>query len=161
MSVFTNLNIGNYIITLNTATSCSIKTVHYVNDPDTFILQAVKTADVICFLVQMKVLTITLIDTQTPSKAGSFTILSGQHRVQELLPLRVELDRFDCWRVYSNGSFENTPFCTVSTIFSINQPAEALAIAETHTAITCIAGNNDGSISVTATGGWPGEYNMR
>jgi hypothetical protein len=52
----------------------------------------------------------------------------------------------------------NPPFCTVSTIFSINQPAEALAIAETHTAITCIAGNNDGSISVTATGGWPGEY---
>jgi hypothetical protein len=29
----------------------------------------------------------------------------------------------------------NPPFCTVSTIFSINQPAEALAIAETHTVL--------------------------
>jgi hypothetical protein len=62
--------------------------VHYVNDPDTFILQAVKTADVICFLVQMKVLTITLIDTKRQIKFIYYTV-SGQHRVQELLPLQV------------------------------------------------------------------------
>ena len=160
--VFTNLNIGNYIITaLNTATSCSIKTVHYVNDPDTFILQAVKTADVICFGSNEGAATITLIDTQTPSKAGSFTYTvsgptpsSGTSAVAGPL----NLTGLTAGEYTVTARLVNTPFCTVSTIFSINQPAEALAIAETHTAITCIAGNNDGSISVTATGGWPGEY---
>jgi hypothetical protein len=34
-----------------------------------------------------------------------------------------------------------------------------LALIETHTKIlTCVAGNNDGSISVSASGGWPGGY---
>jgi hypothetical protein len=40
---------------------------------------------VICFGSNEGATTITLIDTQTPSKAGAFTYtVSGQHQVQEL-----------------------------------------------------------------------------
>ncbi|MDG2431867.1 T9SS type B sorting domain-containing protein [Flavobacterium sp.] len=162
--VFTNLNIGNYIITaLTTATNCSVQTVHYINEPNTFILQAVKTADVVCFGSNEGAATITLIDTQTNpmNDAGAFTYTvsgptpsSGTSAVAGPL----NLTGLTAGEYTITARLDNTPFCTVSTIFSINQPVQALEITETHTAITCIAGNNDGSIVVTATGGWPGEY---
>ncbi|MFP3608467.1 hypothetical protein, partial [Paraburkholderia sp. SIMBA_053] len=52
----------------------------------------------------------------------------------------------------------NRPECTVEKIFTIQQPAEELIVTATKSEITCIAGNNDGVIIASATGGWPGEY---
>jgi hypothetical protein len=56
------------------------------------------------------------------------------------------------------ATLSNTPGCTVTKNFTITGPTAALDITETHTEITCVTGYNDGTISVTATGGWPGGY---
>jgi hypothetical protein len=40
--VFTDLPVADYLITELRDTNCEIKGVHYVNEPNTFVLQAVK-----------------------------------------------------------------------------------------------------------------------
>jgi gliding motility-associated-like protein len=59
------------------------------------------------------------------------------------------------------ASLTNTPFCTISKNFTITAPTEPLSISETHTEITCVSGNNDGSISANASGGWSGGYEFQ
>ncbi|MBA0882188.1 T9SS type B sorting domain-containing protein [Flavobacterium undicola] len=167
--IFTGLPIGDYIITVtNPATGCSIQDVHYVNNPNTFDLIINSVTDVSCFGGTNGTANVTLIDrvitASNPNQAGAFSytivdtlgnpVPSGTSTTAG--PLTINALAAGTYTI--TATLTNSPFCTVSKNFTISQPSAALTIAETHTAITCISGNNDGSISATATGGWPGAY---
>lgn len=167
--IFTGLNVGNYLITVvNPATGCSVKSVHYVNEPNTFDLTINSVTDVSCFGGTNGSVNVILIDrvitATNPNQAGAFSytivdalgnpVTSGTSATAG--PLTISALAAGTYTI--TATLTNSPFCTVSKNFTINQPNAALTIAETHTAITCISGNNDGSISATATGGWPGGY---
>ncbi|PXY39967.1 hypothetical protein DMB65_14335, partial [Flavobacterium cheongpyeongense] len=163
---FTGLAVGDYIITaLNPTTGCSIEKAHYVNEPNTFDLKVVKDSDVVCLGSNEGAVTITLIDNiGNPDEAGAFDYTvsgpvpsSGTSATAVMPPLT----GLKAGNYTVSATLKNSPFCTVSTTFTIGQPDAALSISEEHTAITCITGNNDGSISVTATGGWAGGYEYK
>ncbi|MBE0392147.1 T9SS type B sorting domain-containing protein [Flavobacterium sp. PL002] len=162
--IFNSLNVGSYIITaFNSTTGCSIQAVHYINEPNTFELQTVKTSDVICFGSNEGAVTITLIDTQVlpTDDAGAFKYtVTGPTPSSGTSPTAGPLDLtgLTAGEYTFSATLVNTPYCSVSTVFTIDQPVTALTLVETHTEITCITGNNDGSISVSASGGWAGEY---
>lgn len=164
---FTGLPVGNYIITVtNTTTGCSIQTVHYVKEPNTFGLKVDKIADVQCFGSNEGSVKLTLVDLVTTNNAGGFT-----YTIDYALGVRISGTSATDGTATVSGlkagiytvtaTMTATPFCKVKTNFTINQPTVALEIKETHTAITCVAGNNDGSISVTASGGWSGWYEFQ
>ncbi|OCB75445.1 T9SS type B sorting domain-containing protein [Flavobacterium crassostreae] len=162
--IFTNLGVGNYAITaLNPTTLCSIQAIHYVNEPNTFELKAIKTSDVQCVGSNEGAVTVNLIDTQiNPSDdAGAFSyVVSGptpsSGSTTTAGPLNLTGLTAGIYTV--SATLLNSPFCSVSTIFTIDQPIKVLSVAETHTSITCITANNNGSIQANATGGWPGGY---
>jgi gliding motility-associated-like protein len=167
--VFTGLNIGNYIITVkNLDTGCSIQDVHYVSNPNTFDLAISNIVDVTCFGGTNGSTNITIIDrtitATNPDQAGPFSYTIADASGNPVSsgtsanagPFTINALAAGTYLV--TVTLTNSPFCTVSKNFTITQPAAALAIAETHTKITCVSGNNDGSISATATGGWPGGY---
>lgn len=163
--VFTALPIGNYIITVsNPDTGCSIQTVHYVNNPNTFVLKAVKTSDVICYNSNEGTVELTLIDNQTnPDDSGEFNYVLTRPDGTTVNGNSPDKGPFTLTGLtaglYSvTATLVNSPFCSASTSFTIVQPAAALDITETNTEITCVAGNNDGTISVSASGGWAGGY---
>ena len=167
--VFTGLPAADYQITVeNMDTGCSITRVHYVNEPNTFDLNINNIVDVTCFGGSNGSADVTFIDrvitATNPDQSGSFSytivdsfgnsITSGISATAG--PTTINNLAAGIYTI--TATLINSPFCTVSKNFTITQPAAALAIAETHTEITCISGNNDGSISATATGGWPGGY---
>ena len=162
------LPIGNYFITVtNPATGCSTQTTHYVNNPNTFELKASNVVDLKCFADTDGSATITFTDrviTATDlDQAGIF-----DYTVKDAMGATIDAGTSTGVTANITGlksgvytvdaTLVGSPYCTVSTSFTINGPTEVLDITETHTQITCISGNNDGSISVTATGGWPGGY---
>ncbi len=167
--VFTGLPVANYLITVtNLDTGCSVKSVHYVSEPNTFDLIINGVTDVTCYGGTNGSANVTLIDrvitATNPNQAGPFSytvvdtlgnpVTSGTSATAGPLTINV----LAAGTYIISATLTNSPFCTVSKNFTVNQPNAALTIAETHTAITCISGNNDGSISATATGGWPGGY---
>lgn len=164
--IFIDLPVGQYIITaLNTATGCSVQKVHIINQPNTFLLDVVKSGDVICYGSNEGAVTINLIDTiPTPSNdAGAFdysvSLLGTVVRSGSLASAGpLDLSGLSAGEYTVTATLTGTPYCTVTTTFVISQPNAPLAISETHTAITCVTNNDDGSISVTATGGWSGAY---
>lgn len=165
--VFLGLPIGNYLVdVINLDTGCNIQTTHYVNNPNTFDLAIENVVDVTCFSDSDGSITVTFID-RTPiptDEAGAFTynvvdelgnpITSGT--VANAGPTTIS--GFASGTYTITATLTNSPYCTVSENFTITSPTEALAITETHTEVTCIAGYNDGTISASGTGGWPGAY---
>ncbi|WP_298238093.1 T9SS type B sorting domain-containing protein [uncultured Algibacter sp.] len=165
--IFTGLPIGNYIITvINLDTGCSLQTTHYVNDPNTFEFNVDVLNDVTCFNAADGSVNITFIDrVPTPSdESGAFnytivdatgtTVTTGS--TANAGPVTVS--GLASGTYILTGTLLNIPFCTISENFTITAPTAPLTISETHTEITCVSGNNDGSISASATGGWPGAY---
>jgi large repetitive protein len=162
--LFTGLTIGNYILTVqNPETNCSIQSIHYVNDPNTFQLNAVKTNDVVCFGSNEGAVELTIVDNLPPNNAGSFsyvvtsTVLTTPITGNSPDAGPFTLSGLTAGLYNVTATLLNSPFCSATTSFTINQPTADLVISETHTEITCVPGN-DGSISVSATGGWPGAY---
>nr|WP_315197640.1 T9SS type B sorting domain-containing protein [uncultured Flavobacterium sp.] len=164
---FVNLGVGNYLIAVtNTDTGCKIETIHYVNEPNTFALKAVKTKDVVCYGSNEGTVELTIIDNQLipTNDAGVFDYVITSSALA--LPINGTSTSAGPWSITGlkaglynvTATLKNSPKCSVTTSFTINQPAVALAIIETHTAITCVSGNNDGTISVSASGGWAGDY---
>jgi large repetitive protein len=167
--IFTALPIGNYIITVtNLDTDCSLQTVHYVNNPNTFDITIENVIDVTCFSDNDGSVDVTFIDRiPTPSdESGPFNYQI--YNVTDLVnPIQTGTTA-NAGPVTINGltsgtysiiaTLINAPFCTVTKNFTITAPNSALTIAETHTEITCISGYNDGTISASASGGWPGGY---
>ncbi|WP_136480938.1 T9SS type B sorting domain-containing protein [Cognatitamlana onchidii] len=168
--VFTNLPIGDFVISVtNLDTGCALQTVHYVNEPNTFDLTIDKIVDVTCFNDTDGSIEVTFIDrVPTPlDEAGPFSynvvdaignsITSGL--VANAGP--VTLSGFASGTYTITANLVNAPFCAVTKSFTINAPIEPLRISETHTEITCMAANNDGTISATALGGWFGDYEFQ
>ncbi|AUP81346.1 T9SS type B sorting domain-containing protein [Flavivirga eckloniae] len=168
--VFLGLPIGNYYVTAtNLDTGCSLQTTHYVTDPNTFDLTIDSVVDVTCLSGTDGSVNVTLID-RSPlptDESGPFNysivdalgapVTSGS--VPNAGP--VTLSNFGAGTYTITANLTNSPFCTVVRNFTITAPTAALAIQETHTEITCVAGNNDGTISATAVGGWPGPYEFQ
>lgn len=164
--IFNNLIVGQYQIdVLNTVTGCSLSAIHFVNNPNTFELKAVKTNDVVCYASNEGAVELTIVDNQlTPTNdAGAFNYVITS--VALATPINGTSTTAGPWAISGltaglynvTATLQNSPFCSVTTSFTIDQPSAALVISETHTEITCVPGNN-GSISVSATGGWPGGY---
>jgi len=173
--IFTNLLVGNYEITVrNLDTNCEIIGVHYVNNPDTFDLTIDNVVDVTCFGGTNGSARVTLIDrVPTPiDNAGPFdyTVYDIANPLAPVVVVPttnsptfgpITLTGLGAGTYMITATLSNSPYCTVSKNFTITGPSEILAISETHTEITCVTGNNDGSISATATGGWPGGYEFQ
>jgi gliding motility-associated-like protein len=171
--VFTGLAVGNYSITVtNPTTGCSVKTVHYVNEPNTFDLTIDNVVDVTCFDATDGSARITFIDrvisATDPNQAGSFdyTIVDASGNTIVALtnsptagPITITGLVSGIYTVTATLSDINSPMCSVTKNFTISRPAIQLGIAETHTPITCATG--DGTISASATGGWPGGYEFQ
>ncbi len=165
--IFTGLTIGNYVITVtNLDTGCSLQKAHYVSDPNTFDLTIDSVVDVTCFNDSDGSVNVTFIDrVPTPTDdAGpfSYTVIDALSNsvasgtTTNAGPLSIPNLAAGTYTI--TALLTNAPYCSVSKSFTITAPTAALAISETHTEITCVSGNNDGSISATATGGWPGGY---
>jgi gliding motility-associated-like protein/uncharacterized repeat protein (TIGR01451 family) len=164
---FNGLLAGNYLVTItNPITKCSVETVHYVSEPNTFELQVDKVVDVKCFGSNEGSVKLTFVDKiKTPKDdAGEFI-----YTIVDALGISIPggTSATDGTAIVSGlksgiytvtARLTGTPFCTVTKNFSIDQPTEKLDAVATSTAITCATGNNDGTISVTATGGWSGDY---
>ncbi|MFV5690844.1 T9SS type B sorting domain-containing protein [Flavobacterium sp. LT1R49] len=169
IGIFTGLNSGNYLITVeNLDTGCSIQNVHYVNNPNTFDLTIDTIVDVTCFNGNNGSVNVTFIDrvvtATNPNQSGPFnyTIVDALGNpvtagtAATAGPITINTLVSGTFTI--TATLTNSPFCSMSKNFTITQPIAALAIAETHTAVTCVTGNNDGSIAVSAVGGWPGGY---
>ncbi|WP_354680756.1 hypothetical protein, partial [Mariniflexile fucanivorans] len=165
--VFTGLPIGNYIITVaNLDTGCSLQRVHYISEPNTFDLTIDSVIDVTCFSASDGSVNVTFIDrVPTPiDNAGLFSytvsdalgnlVTSGS--TANAGP--VSITNLVSGTYTISATLTNSPYCSISKNFTITAPTAALAVSETHTEITCVSGNNNGTISATATGGWPGGY---
>ncbi|MDR6845142.1 T9SS type B sorting domain-containing protein, partial [Flavobacterium granuli] len=160
---FTNLTVGSYIITVkNPSTGCSIKTIHYVNEPNTFDLAVSNIKNVVCYGSATGSVDLNFVDNQLvpTNDAGVFdyTIagpVSISARSTDAGPITIPNLPAGVYTV--TAKLVGLPSCDVVTTFTIDQPTLALTISENHTPITCDPGN-DGTISVTADGGWPGTY---
>lgn len=163
--LFSGLIIGNYMVEVfNPITKCTIKNFHYVFDPNTFSIQVNPIQNEICYGTSNGSVELTFVDNQlVPSDdAGAFnyTITGPVPTITGSSSTAgpVSVTGLIAGQYTVVARLVNKPECTVSTIFQISQPAALLDIDATATAITCKSGNSDGTITVTATGGWPGSY---
>lgn len=170
--IFTGLPVADYLITVeNLDTGCSIQSVHYVSEPNTFDLTIDNIVDVTCFGGTNGSANVTFIDrvitATNPDQAGPFSytivdalgnpVTSGTSPTPG--PLTISALAAGTYTI--TATLTNSPYCGATKNFTVNQPTAALAISETHTDITCVAGNNDGSIAASAVGGWPGAYEFQ
>ncbi len=168
---FTGLTIGSYdIFVENATTGCIVQTIHYVFNPNTFIVNATVDNNVTCFGGTDGSVTFTFVDQNlTPTNdAGPFTyeiydstntlVTSGSSGSAG--PFTVTNLSAGVYELQT--TLTNSPFCPAITSFTITQPTATLAIDVTNTPITCNPGN-DGSISAVGSDGWgaPYEYQIQ
>ncbi len=166
--VFTDLPIGNFMITVtNPATNCSIQEIYYVNNPNTFEIKAVPVNAQICYGTADGSVELTFVDNQLvpTNDAGPFnyTITGPFPSIATIVGTTtgagpITITNLTAGQYSVSATLVGRPTCTVETVFSIEQPNAALVVTTTQSEITCIAGNNDGTISASASGGWPGAY---
>ncbi|OXE96117.1 hypothetical protein B0A63_21600, partial [Flavobacterium johnsoniae UW101] len=162
---FTDLGIGSYFITVeNRVTNCMLRQFHNVINPNTFNIVAAAVNAEICYGATNGSVDLTFIDNlpNPTDKAGPFdyTISGPMPDITESTtnagPVRISNLIAGDYKVVAK--LRGTPECTVETVFSILQPLEPLALSLEQTRITCVSGNDDGTITATATGGWEGDY---
>ncbi|WP_406844828.1 T9SS type B sorting domain-containing protein [Flavobacterium soyae] len=162
--VFTGLTIGNYLITVtNPATGCSIVQAHYVNDPNTFDINVTPVNGQICYGTANGSVDLTFVDNQLnpTNDAGAFNyVITGpvpsNGTSANAGPVRISNLTAGQYTVVA--TLVNNPFCTVSALFTIEQPTAALTVTTAKSDITCVTGNNDGEITASAAGGWDNKY---
>jgi gliding motility-associated-like protein len=167
--IFPGLTVGEYLITArNTVTNCTIQKVHTVNEPNTFDITIDSVVDVSCFGGTNGRVTITLIDRNTPSKAGIFDYTikdSSGNSVGTTAtstnagPIPISNLKADVYSI--TATLTNTPFCSVTKNFTISQPTAALDVNTSLSDITCAIGSNDGKITALPTGGWSDFYEFK
>jgi gliding motility-associated-like protein len=167
--VFTGLTVGDYMVTVtNPDTGCAIQKIHYINEPNTFDLQVKSKSDVVCFGSNEGSVELFLVDRiPLPSdESGPYSyvikdaagVIVKSGNSTNATPELITGLKAGTYSVTATLTGLTSPQCTIADkYFTINQPVEALVISETHTRITC-ASNNNGTISATAVGGWPGGY---
>ncbi|SHL34465.1 T9SS type B sorting domain-containing protein [Flavobacterium saccharophilum] len=162
--LFSGLAIGNYAITVfNPTTGCTIKDFHYIFDPNTFAIEVAPVKGEVCYGDSDGSVDLTFVDNQLnpTNDAGAFTYtitgpVPSSGTTTNAGPIRIL--GLTAGQYSVTAKLVNRPECTVTTVFTINQPAAALMIAKTQGPITCVAGNNDGAITVSASGGWDTNY---
>jgi large repetitive protein len=173
--VFTNLAIGDYEITVtNPATNCTVKTIHYVFNPNTLSATAIPATDVSCLNGTNGSVILTIVDNIPPDGAGAFSyvinnaagtlVASGNSPnagpfTTPVIPTGLAAGTYTAVLTLTSPT---SSLCSATTTFTINGPQTALAVTATKTDITCIPGN-DGTITASATGGWttaPYEYQL-
>lgn len=158
---FSGLGIGDYLITVkNPATGCIISEYHHVFDPNTFVLNVNSIKSEICFGTSEGNVEITMVDNQPlpNNEAGAF-----HYTISGPVPtfsgtttgVTLPLTGLIAGKYTVVARLVNSPECEVKTSFDISQSPSKLIIDTDHTAITCASGNSDGTITVTAEGGWP------
>lgn len=170
--LFTGLAIGDYEITItNPNTGCSVEIIHYVFDPNTFALTATAVANVQCFGASNGSVSLTFIDNVLPNNAGVFSytitntagvVASGTSGVAGAGPFVVPTGLAAGLYTVS-ATLTNSPSCTVVTNFTIIGPDSPLTVTISSTPVTCVTGNNDGTITAIASGGWltaPYQYQL-
>jgi gliding motility-associated-like protein len=167
--IFSGLTVGEYLITArNTVTNCTIQKVHTVNEPNTFDLTIDSVVDVSCFGGTNGRVTITLIDRNTPSKAGIFDYTikdSSGNSVGTTAtstnagPIPISNLKADVYSI--TATLTNTPFCSVTKNFTISQPTATLNVNTSLSEITCAIGNTDGKITALPQGGWSNFYEFK
>ncbi|WP_310594211.1 T9SS type B sorting domain-containing protein [Flavobacterium sp.] len=160
--IFTGLSAGDYIMTVeNTETGCSLQDVYYVNDPNTFDIKIDAIEDVSCYGGNDGTAMITFIDKNSPSRAGAFsyeiknsagTIVGAVTNSNDAGPVSIQGLSTGIYTV--KGTLISNPYCSATKNFTISEPTSELILKESHAAISCKSGNNDGSISAVASGGW-------
>ncbi|MGY0392656.1 T9SS type B sorting domain-containing protein [Bizionia sp. KMM 8389] len=170
-ATFSGLGIGNYqILVENLDTGCLVEDVHYVTDPNTFEVTATVLSNVTCFGADNGSVELLFIDQNTTptDDAGAFdyiimdsngiTINSGNS--PDAGPLTVNGLPSGVYTV--DATLTNSPFCPTTINFTITEPASALSLDVTSTAITCISTADDGTISASGSLGWgaPYEYQL-
>ena len=162
--VFTGLTIGNYVITVtNPATGCSIQKIHYVNNANTFEIKAAAVNGKICYGTADGIVDLTFVDNQLDptNDAGIFDyVITGpvpsSGRSTNAGP--VTISNLTAGQYTVQATLVGRPYCTVTTVFSIEQPNAPLNVTLNKSNITCVTGNSDGEISAAATGGWDTDY---
>uniref|UniRef100_UPI0037521A7B T9SS type B sorting domain-containing protein n=1 Tax=Flavobacterium sp. TaxID=239 RepID=UPI0037521A7B len=167
---FTGLTIGDYLITvLNPITGCSVQTIHYVFNPNTFSLLINSIVDVTCIADNNGSANITIIDNDvTPTNdAGPFnytildslgaTVTSGVSASAG----PITISGLPSGIYTANVTLVNSPRCSVTQNFTISGPTSALSVSATSSPITCVTGNNDGTITASAIGGWGAPYEFQ
>jgi len=158
---FSNLGIGDYLITVvNTDSGCEISDYYHVFDPNTFEIEVNQIITDICYGTSNGSVELTLIDTQPvpTNEAGAFNYtITGpmptiNGKADNNRPLTISGLIAGEYNVVTK--LVNNPGCEVVTSFHISQPQSKLTLSETHTQITCKAGNMDGTITAIAQGGW-------
>ena len=161
--VFSGLSIGSYEITVtNVTTGCSLKTYHYINSPNTFALDINNLTNVICYGSNEGSVSVKFIDLSPipfndagafkyvitgPTPSSGTTLTAGPVTINNLLAGTYSI----------TATLINSPFCTVTYGFTVQQSDTKLAVSATQSAsVTC--DNDKGAIVATATGGWPGIY---
>ncbi|OXB06568.1 gliding motility-associated C-terminal domain-containing protein [Flavobacterium pectinovorum] len=157
--LFTGLGIGDYLITvLNTDTNCSIARDYKVIDPNSFEFKVTKTRTDICFGQADGSVELTMVDNRpTPDdEAGIFnyTITGPMNFAGQSSGITLPLTGLIAGRYNVVATLRDDPKCDVKTSFEITQPTTELKIDVDHTRVTCASGNSDGTITITATGGW-------
>ena len=164
---FTGLTVGNYeIIVENTVTGCSVKTVHTVDDPDTFIIVSSLNNNVTCIGDADGSIDFTFVDQDLnpTDDAGPFTYImtdNGGNTVAtgtSSTAGHATVTGLAAGAYTFTGTLTNNPFCTTSVDFVIEEPTAALNLNVESTEITCIASSDDGTITATATDGWGPQY---
>ena len=168
--LFQNLAIGTYLVTvLNPATGCTISQNHLVQDPNSFAFEVDAIRTNICFGQSDGSVVLTLVDNRpVPSdKAGDFiytvtgpnsnVVLTSGRTTGVTLPLNgLKPGRYEVV-----GKLVYSPECEVRTAFDIAAPITALTMNVLVGRITCAPGSHDGSLDVSADGGWPGTYQYK
>ncbi|WP_306351228.1 T9SS type B sorting domain-containing protein [Flavobacterium sp. '19STA2R22 D10 B1'] len=160
-NVFSNLAIGTHAFVIrNKVTGCIIYATHLVKDPNTFIINVTKINDVICFGTTSGAVTFGITDATYTGPftweifniSGVTTGIVGIQNNNGPTPA-INLGAGD---YYVEIKLGNAPSCTKKEFFSIAAPTDGAITVQTQvTPITCVG--NDGSITITATGGW-GNY---
>ncbi len=162
---FTDLTVGSYTITaVNPATGCEIRTIHIVNDPNTFDLVTSNIQNVVCFGTATGSVDVTFVDNQLnpTDDAGAFeyTITDPTGTTSPLLTTTgatITISSLSAGLYTVKAKLIDLPSCEVETSFTIAGPFSDLTLSVAQTPITCDPGN-DGSITATGDGGWPGSY---
>ncbi|MDD2675563.1 MAG: T9SS type B sorting domain-containing protein [Flavobacterium sp.] len=162
---FSDLTVGSYIITvLNPATGCEIKTIHIVNDPNTFDLVASNIQNVVCFGTASGSVDITFVDNQLnpTDEAGAFeyTITDPIGTISPLITTTsasITIPNLFAGFYTIKAKLIASPSCEVETSFTVEGPISDLTLSVSETPISCDPGN-DGSITATGDGGWTGSY---
>ncbi|WP_224485333.1 T9SS type B sorting domain-containing protein [Robertkochia aurantiaca] len=160
---FDNLDPGLYEVRVtNDDTGCFLTETIELVAPNTFELEIVTNTEVSCFGSATGSVTATVIDTDLSNgdDAGAFdytlTSTNPSFATVNATSTGVSIDFNDL----PEGDYTlditltGSPFCPVSTTFSIQGPSETLTATAVGTDPTCIG--NDGVIEVLAQGGWGG-----